>query len=126
MFFHLPIENQIKHHQQEYYDAISKSHQEGSSTTFIEFMLDMIFATLKKLIEDIKRHPMEVTEHLKQLLAVLTTDYRVTASEILTLMGLKSRENLRKNYPHPALKAGLIKLELPGHPTSRNQRYIKN
>ncbi len=47
MFFHLPIENQIKHHQQEYYDAISKSHQEGSSTTFIEFMLDMIFAPLK-------------------------------------------------------------------------------
>ena len=48
-----------------------------------------------------------------------------TANAILDLLGLKSKETLRKNYLGPAIENGLIKMTLPDKPNSRNQRYIK-
>ena len=41
------------------------------------------------------------------------------------MLGLKSKETLRKNYINPALEAGLIVMGLPDKPTSRNQVYIR-
>jgi len=41
------------------------------------------------------------------------------------LLGLKSKETLRKNYLNPAIQYGLIQMTLPDKPNSRNQRYIK-
>ena len=52
-------------------------------------------------------------------------DTPYTANSILELLGLKSKETLRKNHLGPAIKNGLIKMTLPDKPNSRNQRYIK-
>lgn len=51
VFEYLPVESLIKENQQEYYNSLSKSDKIGSSTPFIEFMLDMILKTLENLLK---------------------------------------------------------------------------
>lgn len=52
VFEFLPIELEIKDHQQAYYDALAKADKEGISTKFVEFMLEMIKNSLEKLLEE--------------------------------------------------------------------------
>jgi hypothetical protein len=40
-------------------------------------------------------------------------------------LGLRSRDNLRKNYINPAIELGLVKMTIPQKPNSKNQRYVK-
>ena len=47
----------------------------------------------------------------------------MTANEIMDLLGLKSKETLRKNYLNPVIEKGYLILEYPSKPTSKNQRY---
>ena len=47
----------------------------------------------------------------------------LTANEIMDLLGLKSKETLRKNYLNPLIEEGYVVLEYPDKPTSKNQRY---
>jgi len=50
VFEFLPIESIIKNRQQEYYSALGKSDDQGSSTIFIEFMLNVINDALEELL----------------------------------------------------------------------------
>ncbi|MEA2041832.1 MAG: Fic family protein [Bacteroidota bacterium] len=50
VFDFLPIETLIKERQQDYYNALGKSDSQGSSTSFIEFMLDIIHIALEDLL----------------------------------------------------------------------------
>ena len=52
-------------------------------------------------------------------------DTAYSASALLNLLGLRSKENLRHNYLDPAIDAGLIEMTIPEKPTSRNQKYRK-
>lgn len=56
VFEFIPVEHMIKHHQQEYYNALAKSDKVGHSTHFIEYMLTRIDEALAELLEitDIK------------------------------------------------------------------------
>ncbi len=45
----VPIETAIKAHQQEYYKAIEQSSQDGNSTVFVEFMLEVILEAVLSL-----------------------------------------------------------------------------
>ena len=49
----------------------------------------------------------------------------LTSNEIMQKLNIKSKEALRNNYIKPAIDSGLIYLEIPDKPTSRNQRYIR-
>ncbi len=62
---------------------------------------------------------------VRHLLDVMEYDTPYTAAQIMTALGLKSKENLRKLYIGPALEMGLIVMGLPDKPTSRNQTYRK-
>ncbi|WP_165248830.1 Fic family protein [Adlercreutzia sp. ZJ141] len=44
-------------------------------------------------------------------------------NSLLAALGLSDRKNLRERYIVPALKKGLIELEIPDKPKSKNQRY---
>ena len=59
------------------------------------------------------------------MLDVMEYDVPYTANSILELLGLKSKETLRKNYIDPALELGVVKMTLPDKPNSKNQRYVK-
>jgi Fic family protein len=50
VFEFLPIETLIKERQQDYYHVLGKSDTEGKSTSFIEFMLDIINQALEDLL----------------------------------------------------------------------------
>ena len=51
IFEFLPIETIVKIKQQEYYNVLGKSDKEGSSTAFIEFMLEIIKDALEDLLK---------------------------------------------------------------------------
>ena len=51
LFEFLPIESLIKLKQQEYYNVLGKSDKQGSSTSFIEFMLEIIKDALEELLK---------------------------------------------------------------------------
>ena len=51
VFEFLPIETLIKERQQDYYNALEKSDNQGKSTVFIEFMLDIVKETLENLLK---------------------------------------------------------------------------
>jgi Fic family protein len=50
VFQFLPIEAIIKERQQDYYNFLSQSDREGSSTSFVEFMLEIINMALENLL----------------------------------------------------------------------------
>ena len=125
IFEFIPIESQIEKFQDEYYEAIARCHVEGESTTFIEFMLSQIDKILDELSGQISENSEQMTEYLKRLLDVMEYDVPYTASTLMQLLGLKSKETFRKNYMNPALELHLVRMTIPDKPTSRNQRYIR-
>lgn len=125
IFEFIPIESQIEKFQDGYYDAIGKCHTDGSSTAFIEFMLMQINAILDEISESVTAPGNNISEYVSKLLSVMEYDTPYTSREILSLLGLKSKETLRKNYLTPAIRDNLIIMTEPDKPNSRNQRYIK-
>ena len=125
IFEFIPIESQIEKFQEGYYDAIAKCHIDGASTMFIEFMLTQISTVLDEILNTVGSSSDNLSEYVKKLLSVMEYDTPYTANAILDLLGLKSKETLRKNYLGPAIENGLIKMTLPDKPNSRNQRYIR-
>lgn len=123
LFYWLPLESLIEKHQGDYYQAISDSHRDGKSNTFIVFMLKMINLTLEQVLSAVDVQENNHSIYLKKLLQVMEKGRWYTAQELLHLLNLKSRETLRRNYLHPAMQNGLVDYEFPKTPTSRNQRY---
>lgn len=125
MFEFIPIESQIEKIQNGYYKAIAQCHIDGESTVFIEFILEQINAVLTDILNSANYASDNLSEYVKKLLTVMEYDTPYTANAILSLLNLKSKETLRKNYLNPAIKNGLVAMTLPDKPNSRNQRYIK-
>lgn len=125
MFEYIPIESQIEKFQDEYYNAIATCHTEGSSNTFIVFILEQIDKILDEFTEQISASAENISEYVKKLLDVMEYDVPYTLSSIMELLGLRSKETMRRHYIHPALKLDLIQMTIPDKPQSRNQRYIK-
>lgn len=125
MFEFIPIESQIEKIQEGYYNAIARCHIDGESTVFIEFILEQISTVLNEISNSAKYSSDNLSEYVKKLLTVMEYDTPYTATAILSLLDLKSKETLRKNYLNPAIENGLVKMTLPDKPNSRNQRYIK-
>lgn len=125
IFEYIPIESQIEKFQDEYYDAIAKCHTEGSSNTFILFILEQIDKILDEITEQISSSSENVSEYVKKLLDVMEYDMPYTLTTLMELLSLKSKETIRRHYIHPALKLNLIQMTIPDKPQSRNQRYIK-
>ena len=125
IFQYLPLESHIHEFQEAYYDAISAGHIEGNSDKFILFMLEQINITLDQALQQISAGNLILPKTVQKLLGVMEYDEPYTAEELLSLLGMKSKASLRKNYLVPALENGSIVMKDPDHPTSRNQAYIK-
>lgn len=123
IFYWIPVENKIRQYQDDYYRAISNSHVTGNSNQFIVFMLKMIDNTLDDLIIDSNEISHSLSIYIEKLQKSLKINVWYTSNKILELLNLKSKKTLRKNYLDPAIEEGLLILEFPDKPTSRNQRY---
>ena len=124
-FQYLPLESRIHEFQDGYYNAISQCHRNGKSDAFIEFMLDKINLTLDRALKQISEKDAYLTGAVQNLLEVMEYDVPYTAAQLMTRLGLKSKDNFRKLYLNPALEKGLIVMRIPDKPTSRNQTYIR-
>jgi len=125
LFYYLPVESIIKRKQQEYYDAILKSNQEGTSSVFIEFMLGAIIESMNDTLKQSNIEKGSLSIQAKKLLHVLEEGIPYSTLELMDMMGIKSRVSFRKNYLDPLLQSGIIEMTIPEKPMSRNQRYIK-
>lgn len=122
---YLPIESHIYKFQTDYYNAISRCHVAGNSDAFIVFMLTMINNTLDEVMQQAVSSNSGMSEQVMRLLDVMQYGEAYTAKRIMELLGLKSKETLRKNYLNPAINERLVIMSEPDKPTSRNQTYIK-
>lgn len=125
IFYFLPVESIIKKRQQAYYDAISKSNLNGSSTVFIEFMLDAIIEAMHETLKQTHIDSGSLSIQAKKLLTVMEEGVPLTTLELMQKVGIKSRSSFKKHYLDPLLKLGFIEMTIPNTPMSRNQRYIK-
>ncbi len=125
IFTYLPIESIIEERQDEYYNVINQSNKNGSSNLFIEFMLDAILETIKRILTSSKDINESVSIQVKRLLIIMQEGIPYTTQEIMKLLKMKSRVSCKKNYINPSMSIGLIKMTIPDKPQSRNQRYIK-
>ena len=125
IFEFIPIESQIQKFQDDYYEAIARCHVEGESTTFIEFMLMQIDKILDEVSGQISESSEQMTEYTKRMLDVMEYDVPYTATAIMGMLGLRSKETFRKNYMNPALELNLVRMTIPDKPNSKNQRYVK-
>lgn len=124
IFAWIPIESIVKESQQEYYDAIAASTSAANSNPFITYMLKAISSAVEIIVSDTKSHINHSNRRVRKLLEVLQ-DYTMSASEIMGLLGMKSRSSFREHYLKPAIEMGLVASTDPDNPTNRNQRYFK-
>ena len=126
IFEYLPIESRIHKYQNGYYKAIANCNNKGESTEFIEFMLKMIDETLDEALATPSIPINQETININKLLECLEKNIPLSANEIMRKLNIKSKNTLRNQYLHPAIKQGLIKLTIPDKPNSSNQMYYKD
>lgn len=124
IFAYIPLESQIEKFQQGYYDAISHCHTEGSSTVFIEFILQQLDSILDEVMDQSRNSTLILDERVQKLLAIMEPEIPYAATTLMKKLQLKSRLSFREHYLLPALELQLIKMTIPEKPTSRNQRYV--
>ena len=71
IFEFIPIEKIIKDHQEEYYNVLAQSDSSGSSTVFIEFMLDTINTSLRETIQATKAINIDYEKRATNALSTL-------------------------------------------------------
>lgn len=125
IFEYIPIESYIQKYQSVYYDKISICHKNGNSNDFIEFILQMIDATLEDIILSIEKESKNISDQVNKLLEIMEFDIPYSANELMTRLNIKTKETLRASYLNPAIENGLVKMTIPNKPNSKNQRYIK-
>ena len=127
IFYWLPVEELIRSRQQEYYNALNKSDRESDSSTFVEFMLEILLDTLREttVVGDATDPAGKSGNPYVQKLLDVLGDEVLSATEIMERLGLSHRPTFRKNYLVPALEQGIIEMIIPEKPKSRNQRYRK-
>ncbi|MGI9558969.1 MAG: Fic family protein [Thermodesulfobacteriota bacterium] len=121
VFNFLPVENMIRDHRENYYDALNACNKAGESTEFIEFALDMINKTVSGAIADSAAGEV-VTGQVKSLLKTLRRQPLNTA-EIMGKLRIKSRLSFRETYLIPAIQKELVEMTEPDSPRSPTQRY---
>ncbi len=123
IFAWLPVETLIRERQLAYYAALAQADQTADATPFVEFLLSVIYDTLREIAKTQNGNTYEgVSVPVKLLLDKLGED-TLSAQQIMERLGLKSRASFRKVYLVPALEQKLIEMEFPDKPNSSKQRY---
>ena len=125
IFQFLPMESRIHAFQREYYQAIADCNARGNSDAFITFMLEAIDQTLDWALTQISAGSASLTPAVQRLLDVMEPGVAYSMTQLMELLGLKSRASFRKASLLPAMDQGLVVMRYPDKPNSRNQAYIR-
>ncbi len=74
VFEFLPVETLIKERQQDYYNALAKSDNQGNSTSFIEFMLEIVNQALEDLLST-QNLTLTNVERIEVFRKIIDADY---------------------------------------------------
>lgn len=85
IFAWIPVETIVKEHQQGYYDTIKKSDNEGSSTSFIVFMLSCLKQALHEYLVSNQKSNLKSNQ---KILAAIRKNPAVTIRELQEIVGL--------------------------------------
>ncbi|MBU0728626.1 MAG: Fic family protein [Proteobacteria bacterium] len=135
IFFMIPIESVIRDRQADYYGALQKADKTGSSTPFIEYLLNAILAACDQITGEATGEATgevqgwtntagaggpRAVEVMKLLKALKKPMNR---AQLQARLKLKSQANFRERYLQPALAAGFIEMTIPDKPRSSKQKY---
>jgi Fic family protein len=89
IFSLLPIESIVRDHQEEYYKAIENSTEQGESTPFIEFMLEMILKSIQN--SENKNVPIFVPKNvplkrIDKIVELMTQNKDITIVELANIL----------------------------------------
>lgn len=111
VFAWLPIETLIKENQEEYYRVLHSSDSKAESTEFIVFMLQIIYRTIKEIIEGEKRITLKITQKItvnqKKIIEAIKQNPFVTQEELSHIVGiakLNVNKNMKKLQEHGIIK----------------------
>ena len=85
IFSLLPTESIVRDYQEEYYKAIEDSTEQGESTPFIEFMLEMILKSMQNIKND--NVPINVTKNdpikrVDKIIEIISENKDITIIEL--------------------------------------------
>lgn len=97
----------------------------GKIRILLEYKCEHYCKTLEEALNNMKKESNNISDQVNRLLEIMEYDIPLSANEIMTRLGIKSKETLRASYLNPALENGLIKMTIPDKPNSKNQKHIK-
>lgn len=118
VFEYLPIEQEIKKSQKDYYNVLSQCDREGLSTKFVEYMLDKIKLSLEELIGK-QRDNVTDTERLKYFLDQLDSGEFTRKDYLRVFPGISTATATRD------LRSGVEEGLLVREGNDRQARYRK-
>lgn len=118
VFEYLPIEQEIKKSQKDYYNVLSQCDREGLSTKFVEYMLDKIKLSLEELIGK-QRDNVTDTERLKYFLDQLDSGEFTRKDYLRVFPGISTATATRD------LRSGVEERLLVREGNDRQARYRK-
>ncbi len=88
IFSLLPTESIVRDHQEEYYKAIEDSTEQGESTTFVEFMLEMIWQSVQNIKNDVPTNvPKNIPiKRLDKIIEIISENRDITIAELSVLL----------------------------------------
>ena len=117
MLANLSVESIIYEKQEAYYQSLATSDEKADSTSFIDFMLQILIEVLRDAMTT-----DQVTDQVSRLIKVLAGGEMGSLS-LMSELNLTHRPSFRKNYLTPALYGGFIERTQPDSPRSPTQRY---
>jgi len=121
LFALIPVESVVRDRQQEYYAVLGQADQAAEATVFVEFMLAAILQALRETLTSDQESDYQSDQVIRLLNCLKTMPCGAVA--LMTQLDLSHRPTFRKNYLHPALKAGLIEMTQADTPRARSQKY---
>lgn len=118
VFEYLPIEQEIKKSQEDYYNVLSQCDREGLSTKFVEYMLDKIKLSLEELVGK-QRDNFTDTERLKYFLDQLDSSEFTRKDYLRVFPGISTATATRD------LRSGVEEGLLVREGNDRQARYRK-
>lgn len=122
LFAWLPVESMIHNRQKQYYEAINHCSVVCDDTTFVEFMLDTIKATLEESVSCSTGTGLEQDKTPDDLLEFCAVPR--SRSEMQAFCGVPGRKKFNNDYLKPLLDSGKLVMTIPEKPSSKNQKYV--
>ena len=103
VFAWIPVKTLIKESQEEYYSTLGTSDSNANSTKFMEFMLLLIFNSIKEIIKTEKKVTVNVTVKVtvnqKKILEAVKVNPYITQEALVGIVGISRKsivENMKK------------------------------